>query len=236
MTRNKSFNPGIKISVFFIFFAAVFFALGVWQIERGQNKQQVLDAFNAAIKADPSVLSSTSKKWQRVYVSGSFDESRQILIDNTIFRGRVGFKVFTPFILESSDKLLLVDRGWIEQESFRENLPSITINSSFAELSGLLVNPELGFVLSEDLISKTWPKISQTQSLDYLVKEYPEELYPFILVAEPTFKDALNYMEVIPTNMPPVKHYGYALQWFTMFLVLCGMYIYFGLKNKNYEK
>ena len=236
MTRNKSFNPGIKISVFFIFFAAVFFALGVWQIERGQNKQQVLDAFNAAIKADPSVLSLTSKKWQRVYVSGSFDESRQILIDNTIFRGRVGFKVFTPFILESSDKLLLVDRGWIEQESFRENLPSITINSSFAELSGLLVNPELGFVLSEDLISKTWPKISQTQSLDYLVKEYPEELYPFILVAEPTFKDALNYMEVIPTNMPPVKHYGYALQWFTMFLVLCGMYIYFGLKNKNYEK
>ena len=236
MTRNKSFNPGIKISVFFIFFAAVFFALGVWQIERGQNKQQVLDAFNAAIKADPSLLSSTSKKWQRVYVSGSFDESRQILIDNTIFRGRVGFKVFTPFILESSDKLLLVDRGWIEQESFRENLPSITINSSFAELSGLLVNPELGFVLSEDLISKTWPKISQTQSLDYLVKEYPEELYPFILVAEPTFKDALNYMEVIPTNMPPVKHYGYALQWFTMFLVLCGMYIYFGLKNKNYEK
>ena len=236
MTRNKSFNPGIKISVFFIFFAAVFFALGVWQIERGQNKQQVLDAFNAAIKADPSLLSSTSKKWQRVYVSGSFDESRQILIDNTIFRGRVGFKVFTPFILESSDKLLLVDRGWIEQESFRENLPSITINSSFAELSGLLVNPELGFVLSEDLISKTWPKISQTQSLDYLVKEYPEELYPFILVAEPTFKDALNYMEVIPTNMPPVKHYGYALQWFTMFLVLCGMYIYFGLRNKNYEK
>ena len=236
MTRNKSFNPGIKISVFFIFFAAVFFALGVWQIERGQNKQQVLDAFNAAIKAEPSLLSSTSKKWQRVYVSGSFDESRQILIDNTIFRGRVGFKVFTPFILESSDKLLLVDRGWIEQESFRENLPSITINSSFAELSGLLVNPELGFVLSEDLISKTWPKISQTQSLDYLVKEYPEELYPFILVAEPTFKDALNYMEVIPTNMPPVKHYGYALQWFTMFLVLCGMYIYFGLKNKNYEK
>jgi len=236
MTKDKSFNPGIKISVFFIFFAAVFFALGVWQIERGQNKQQVLDAFNNAIQAEPSLLSSSSKKWQRVYVSGTFDESRQILIDNTIFRGRVGFKVFTPLILESSNKLLLVDRGWIEQESFRDNLPTISINSPLAELSGLLVNPELGFVLSEDLISKTWPKISQTQSLAYLKNEYPEELYPFILVSEPTYQDALDYMEVIPTNMPPVKHYGYALQWFTMFLVLCGMYIYFGLKNKNYEK
>ena len=236
MTKDKSFNPGIKISVFFIFFAAVFFALGVWQIERGQNKQQVLDAFNNAIQAEPSLLSSSSKKWQRVYVSGTFDESRQILIDNTIFRGRVGFKVFTPLILESSNKLLLVDRGWIEQESFRDNLPTISINSPLAELSGLLVNPELGFVLSEDLISKTWPKISQTQSLAYLKNEYPEELYSFILVSEPTYQDALDYMEVIPTNMPPVKHYGYALQWFTMFLVLCGMYIYFCFKNKNYEK
>ena len=236
MTKDKSFNPGIKISVFFIFFAAVFFALGVWQIESGHNKQQVLDAFNNAIQAEPSLLSSSSKKWQRVYVSGTFDESRQILIDNAIFRGRVGFKVFTPLILESSNKLLLVDRGWIEQESFRDNLPTISINSPLAELSGLLVNPELGFVLSEDLISKTWPKISQTQSLAYLKNEYPEELYSFILVSEPTYQDALDYMEVIPTNMPPVKHYGYALQWFTMFLVLCGMYIYFGLKNKNYEK
>ena len=236
MNKDKSFNPGIKISVFFVFFAAVFFALGVWQIERGQNKQQVLDAFNTAIKAEPSLLSSNSGKWQRIYVAGIFDESRQILIDNIIFRGRVGFKVFTPFIVDDSNKLLLVDRGWIEQESLRANLPTININRPSAELSGLLVKPELGFVLSEDLISTTWPKISQTQSLDYLVDEYAEELYPFVLVAEPTFQDALNYMEVIPTNMPPVKHYGYALQWFTMFLVLCGMYIYFGLRNKNYEK
>ena len=68
---------------------------------------------------------------------------------------------------------------------------------------------------------------------NWIYNPYP---YPFVLVAEPTFQDALNYMEVIPTNMPPVKHYGYALQWFTMFLVLCGMYIYFGLRNKNYEK
>jgi surfeit locus 1 family protein len=236
MTRNQSFNPGTKISVFFIFFATLFFALGVWQIERGQNKQQVLDAFNSAMKAEPSPLSSNSKKWQRVYVSGTFDESRQILIDNTIFRGRVGFKVFTPFILKSSEQLLLVDRGWIQQEDFRVNLPAIPIKSLSADLSGLLVKPELGFVLSDELISGPWPKISQTQSLNYIVKEYPEELYPFVLVAEPTFQDALNYMEVIPTNMPPVKHYGYALQWFTMFLVLCGMYIYFGFKNKNYEK
>ena len=69
MTKDKSFNPGIKISVFFIFFAAVFFALGLWQIERGQNKQQVLDAFNNAIQAEPSLLSSNKAKAYRPEVS-----------------------------------------------------------------------------------------------------------------------------------------------------------------------
>ena len=233
MTKIKSFNPGIKISVFFIFFAAVFFALGVWQIERGQNKQQVLDAFNSSMKAQPSQLTNKSKKWQRVYLAGTFDHSRQMLIDNTIFRGRVGFKVLTPLIIDASDKVLLVDRGWVEKNSFRDDLPSISINQTNAEVSGLLVQPELGFILSDDLITDSWPKISQTQSLEYLKQEYSEELYPFILVAEPTYNDSLSYMEVIPTNMPPVKHYGYALQWFTMFLVLCAMYIYFGFKNKQ---
>ena len=233
MTKIKSFNPGAKISVFFIFFAAVFFALGVWQIERGQNKQQVLDAFNSSMKAQPSQLTNKSKKWQRVYLAGTFDQSRQMLIDNTIFRGRVGFKVLTPLIIDTSDKVLLVDRGWVEKNSFRDDLPSISINQINAEVSGLLVQPELGFILSDDLITDSWPKISQTQSLEYLKQEYSEELYPFILVAEPTYNDSLSYMEVIPTNMPPVKHYGYALQWFTMFLVLCAMYIYFGFKNKQ---
>ena len=236
MTTNKLFNPGNKITIFFVFFASLFFLLGLWQIERGQNKQEIINSFNKSMKEKPSLFNTESKKWQRVNVVGEFDASKQILIDNMIYRGRVGFKVFTPLLLQDSDSYLLVDRGWIEKGVFRENLPDISINTKSNELSGILVQPELGFVLSENLISETWPKISQTQSLDYLANAYKKDIYKFILVAEPTYDDSLTYMEVIPTNMMPVKHYGYALQWFTMFLVLCGMYIYFGLKNKTYEK
>lgn len=236
MTTNKLFNPGNKITIFFVFFASLFFLLGLWQIERGQNKQEIINSFNKSMKEKPSLFNTESKKWQRVNVVGEFDASKQILIDNMIYRGKVGFKVFTPLLLQDSDSYLLVDRGWIEKGAFRENLPDISINTNSNELSGILVQPELGFVLSENLISETWPKISQTQSLDYLTNAYKKDIYKFILVAEPTYDDSLTYMEVIPTNMMPVKHYGYALQWFTMFLVLCGMYIYFGLKNKTYEK
>jgi len=232
MTNKKSFNPGRNISIFFIFFSLLFFSLGLWQIERGQNKQEVLDLFAEGIKAEPSTLSSQSQKWQRVNAKGTLDGTRQIYIDNVVHRGRVGFKVLTPLKIDDEDGLILVDRGWIEKNANISVLPDISLSQKKIEVSGLLVKPELGFVLSDNLITTSWPKTSQTQSLDYIAKEYKEEIYPFILVAEPTYDDALTYMDVIPTNMPAVKHYGYALQWFSMFIVLCGMYLYVGFKRR----
>ena len=44
MKKNR-FNPGIRITIFFIFFALLFFSLGVWQIERGQSKMKILNEF-----------------------------------------------------------------------------------------------------------------------------------------------------------------------------------------------
>ncbi len=232
MTNKKSFNPGRNISIFFIFFSLLFFLLGLWQIERGQNKQEVLDLFAEGIKAEPSTLSSQSQKWQRVNARGTLDGTRQIYIDNVVHKGRVGFKVLTPLKIDGEDRPILVDRGWIEKNANISVLPDISLFQKKIEVSGLLVKPELGFVLSDNLITALWPKISQTQSLDYIAKEYKEEIYPFILVAEPTYDDALIYMDVIPTNMPAAKHYGYALQWFSMFIVLCGMYLYVGFKRR----
>ena len=44
MKRNK-FNPGARITIFFVFFAILFLTLGLWQIERGQTKTILLDEF-----------------------------------------------------------------------------------------------------------------------------------------------------------------------------------------------
>ena len=46
MKKNK-FNPGARITNFFVTFAIIFFSLGLWQIERGQAKTVLLDEFEA---------------------------------------------------------------------------------------------------------------------------------------------------------------------------------------------
>ena len=232
MKRNK-FKPGKRITVFFIFFAFLFFFLGLWQIERGQAKKIILEEFNNNLRKKPVYLDIESKKWDRVFVEGNWDSSKQILIDNVIHRGISGFKVLTPLKLKNSEKKILVDRGWIKRERSRESIPNINLQEETVVVSGILESPELGLVLSEDLVTKTWPKISQTKNPEILLKEYDDTMYKLILMADPLLKNSLEYIKIVPTNMMPSKHFGYAAQWFSMFLVLCLMFIWYGYKKNE---
>ena len=232
MKRNK-FKPGKRITVFFVFFASLFFFLGLWQIERGQAKKIIIEEFNNNLTKKPSYLEIDSKKWDRVFVEGKWDSSKQILIDNVIHRGISGFKVLTPLKIKNSEKTILVDRGWIKRERSRQTIPDIKVQEDTVMVSGILESPELGLVLSEDLVTKTWPKISQTKNPDILLKEYDETMYKLLLMADPLLKNSLEYIKIVPTNMMPSKHFGYAAQWFSMFLVLCLMFIWYGYKKNE---
>ena len=231
---TKKFRPGKRITIFFVFFALLFFVLGLWQIERGQAKTGIIDEFNANLESEPQYLDDRAKKWDRVFVKGTWENSRQILIDNVIHRGVAGYKVLTPLRVLESDKLILVDRGWIKRNKYRENLPDIDLLENELTVSGILESPELGLVLSDDLVSPDWPKVSQTKNPNVLLKEYDENTYNLILLADPVLKNSLEYIKITPTNMMPSKHYGYAAQWFSMFLVLCLMFIWYGYKR--YER
>ena len=229
--KRKKFNPGVRITIFFIIFAVVFFSLGIWQIERGQTKTQIMSEFENKLTKEPIYLNAESKKWDRVLVSGKWENKKQLLIDNVIHQGIAGYKVLTPLRIDETNKLILVDRGWIKQNKFRDQLPDIQIPDNFESVIGTLEQPELGLVLSDELISNNWPKISQTKNVEVISKAYTEEIFPMILLADPLLKNSLEYIKITPTNMTPIKHYGYSSQWFLMFIVLCFMYIWYGLSR-----
>ena len=232
MNKNK-FKPGKKITAFFVFFAVLFFSLGLWQIERGQAKTVIMDQFDSSLKKEPKKFKKDAKKWERVVVEGKWNSSKQILIDNVIYNGVAGYKVLTPLKITNSNTSILVDRGWIQGNKFRNIIPDVNIPENTVTVSGILESPELGLVLSDDLVTKEWPKISQTKNPAVLINEYKENTYDLILLADPFLKNSLEYIKITPTNMMPSKHYGYAAQWFSMFLALCFMYIWFGYKRNE---
>ncbi len=232
MKKNK-FNPGARITIFFVFFAALFFSLGLWQIERGQAKTSLLDEFESNSYKPATQINKSSKKWDRVFVEGSWKGSQQILIDNTIHRGIAGYKVLTPLRLLDTNELILIDRGWIKRNRNIKDLPNVSLIDLNETVSGILESPELGLVLSDELVSSEWPKVSQTKNIEVISKEFSEPIYPLILLADPTSRYSLEYIKINPTNMTPVKHYGYSAQWFLMFIVLCVMYLWYGFKRNE---
>ena len=223
----------LAATIFYIIFGSVFVFLGFWQIERGAEKDQIVSNFEEAQMKQPLPISNNSKKWDRVYVNGALDKSKTIFIDNTIYKGALGYKVVAPLILDM-DGIILVDFGWTKQPERRGDVKTVEISSNQnISVTGVLEQPELGLVLSDELFSSSWPKISQSKSIDALQELFDEKIYPFILLSDFRKDSDLTYIKPVVTNMPPVKHYGYAGQWFAMFIALTIMYIYFLRKSTN---
>jgi len=223
----------LAATIFYIIFGSVFVFLGFWQIERGAEKDQIVSNFEEAQTKQPLPISNNSKKWDRVYVNGALDKSKTIFIDNTIYKGALGYKVVAPLILDM-DEIILVDFGWTKQPERRGDIKTVEISSNEnISVTGVLEQPELGLVLSDELFSSSWPKISQSKSIDALQELFDEKIYPFILLSDFRKDSDLTYIKPVVTNMPPVKHYGYAGQWFAMFIALTIMYIYFLRKSTN---
>ena len=213
------------LTSFSIFFVIVFVFLGVWQIERAAHKEGLLQAFNAEQESPPIRLTSQSPDWSRVFVDGIFDSSRQILIDNQIHKGKVGYKIFTPFRFDDN-KIVLVDRGWIAQGQSRSDLPQLTILEKKSRIIATVTSPEQGVIAGSELLTNEWPRVSQTKAVEVIASAFKEPILDIVLVLDPGSSQITEFIQIKPFAITPVKHYGYAMQWFTMSIVLLGMFLY----------
>ena len=220
-------------TIFYVFFSIVFVVLGFWQINRGNEKTEIIEAFELQQSGQAIEFSSDSQKWERVYVSGKLDDERIIYLDNVIHKGILGFKVLAPVFIEDN-KIVLVDFGWIKQPQSRDQVSFVSISDNKnVSVSGVLEAPEMGLILSEDIFTNNWPKISQSKSITALESLFEEEIVKFILLSDYRPDTNFVYLKPVVTNMPPIKHYGYAGQWFAMFIALSIMYLYFLRKSSN---
>ena len=228
MTKFKlkdSLQENKLLTSFSIFFVFVFVFLGIWQIERAANKEGLLQDFNSEQESPPTRLTSQSPNWSRVFVDGVFDSSRQILIDNQIHKGKVGYKIFTPFRFDDN-KIVLVDRGWIAQGQSRSDLPQLNILEKKSRIIATVTSPEQGVLAGSELLTNEWPRVSQSKAVEVIALAFNEPILDIVLVLDPGSSQITEFIQIKPFAITPVKHYGYAMQWFTMSIVLLGMFLY----------
>src|SRR4030095_12173014 len=96
---------------------AIFVAAGNWQRGRMDEKARLRAQLEAASVAAPvpmprDVGDWTTWRFRPVIATGTFDAARQILIDNKVYAGVVGYEVVTPLALNDG-RHVLVDRGFV---------------------------------------------------------------------------------------------------------------------------
>ena len=99
-------------SVFVWFIILVLLSLGFWQIYRLNWKLDLINQIENSLKNDPVELTQTNKKnYLRIKTSGQIDFDNQIYLYRLNEKGKPGFEVVNPILIENEN--FLINRGWI---------------------------------------------------------------------------------------------------------------------------
>ena len=225
-----------KASLTFFCLLLLVLSLGVWQIDRGYKKKELENTFlerqSQPVKEIKYNTFKNSDLYRNVVLEGKYLD-QIFLLDNKIHNGKPGLKVFSPF--ESiNESLVLVSRGWIEFED-RSNLPIIKTERNALKIQGILRSESKDFILENDNMKKnTNPILVQTINLDELSSYLGKPLSPYILELSELSKSAF-VKTWQPINLSSFRHFGYAVQWFGLGLVLIIGYLFFLRKEGTKE-
>jgi len=205
--------------------------LGVWQIHRYHFKQNLeLDyQKNLALPFQPLTTIENNKNldFKKVSIQGNYVFN--IFVQNKIHHNKMGFQIFSALQVKNQNKILLVDRGWIEKPLDKE-LPDIPLLKDEQEMKGYIkyIN-EYQFILGNNILQKN-PIVLQKIDLNEMSRLSQKQVFPFVLRLDP--KEANGFLREWVINVsPPKKHLGYAVQWFCMAFVLCIAFLCFSFER-----
>lgn len=220
---------------------SLFYSLGLWQLQRYQDKQEWL---------------YTQSEWS---IEGFFLPNFTVYLDNKILNGVPGYEVFQAFQLhkknnkKTSPELVLISRGFVaqpknnQQHYSRSTLPTIHLPSSEGKQAIILSTKKIGInlrkyprtYLESDLtrlratlrMSKLdLPEIEKILKTQFVQLKLPLQTSYYCSLSN-TSPYQLSPLPETNTWLKPHKHLGYAAQWFAFCLLTLILFIRFGIRR-----
>lgn len=223
-----------KLSLLVVLFLPLLLHLGFWQLERAEEKRQLLSVYQdqqtlPAIPFDKTLDRIGDINYRTVIINGQYDPSRYWLLDNKPRSGRVGYEVVMP--LKTNNIWVLINRGWVEAPLHRDQLPLINTSTDAIKITGYFYSPSKNAVIDSGRSDRLeqWPQrvlhIDMKEVKELLGIAQQSALYPQVLRIDAESPSAL-ITDWPMVNTLPEKHQGYAVQWFAMSLVLLLLYLW----------
>jgi surfeit locus 1 family protein len=224
------FRPLPILTAFTALALAVLIGLGVWQLERREQKHALLAQMEARAKTPPApveilfVTGDVFPAYRRATAFGTFDHAKEVYVyapRADTGPTRQGFKILTPFVLASGG-VIVVDRGWVPEAG---KDPATRVGGQIegpTELEGRLLpsSAPRTFTPPPDVASRTF-FIRDTAAI---AKAQGLTLHRTLLFEASTRTP--GGPEPMPTKLDiPDNHLSYALTWFSLGVVLFVIYL-----------
>ncbi len=238
---ERTFMPTWIPTLVFILVLIQLFRLGFWQLDRAQEKRDIIANLEFKSKQEAidltQALDSNNPDQTVVVMLGTPLNDWFFIIDNKKQDNRLGYEVMGLFKPENYDKALLVSRGWLARKDFYQKVPEVP---EFTEslLQGSLYYPKganpvvAANAQWEQFDNKLLIGGFDMQTLEEKALQIGYHIAPFVVRQKAeTNSPFVRDWPVVAS--PPAKHTAYAVQWFAMALALIIIFIVVNLKRSN---
>lgn len=220
---------------------AVFVRLGFWQLDRLEQRRAANAQLVAALESDSIDLNDTINEYRllapdavsgdlanrNVIVRGTYDFSGQRIVKLQSWNGRAGVHLITPFLIEGSDTVILVNRGWIPDADYAAGNAYDT-DIGMQTIEGFIALTETINRRTSDAIVPVDPGAELFRvDIDTLSEFVPYPLAPFYLKLIPDDGASADLPIPVPkeVDLSEGPHLDYALQWFIFSIGLGVAYV-----------
>ena len=217
---NYRFQPGWTVGITSLVFFSAFCALGLWQLQRADEKYTMQADYEHLATAEPLAVNaaqplSAADEYRPLRVSGRYLPHYQILLDNVRHNGRAGYNVITPLQVDDYPELLLVNRGWVPIGRSRAILPELQTPTGEVTLTGMVGLPRsrpLG-IGADSPPNPDGGSVWLFLDRETLARQTDRPVSPVLILLDPNAPT--GFVRDWPQYDAKVgMHIGYAIQWF----------------------
>ena len=244
---NVEFKPTLLGTLITIICIPTFIKLGFWQYDKAALKQKIQANFeqsnaNQSPNLKDYLLNSEQLEFKKVEVDGEYDKQYQILIDNKVENSLAGYHVITPLKIHNTNTYVLVNRGWIQGNKARADIPTFDTPKDVLKIKGMAWLPTKKIFTLEDKTpeDKTqvpanaeWQLVWQNLDMQKYAKTAPIHILPIIvkLDNDSAAGGFVRNWEMSADRI--VTHMGYAYQWFGFAFAALAIYLYLSIRKLN---
>lgn len=223
-SSTRQFRAQAIPTVIMVILAPLFFGLGLWQLDRAEQKRSQGSALEMRRKQPQLSLNgplpdAEQLLFRKVEAQGRYLNQRSILIENRKHQGKTGYHLITPLQLFENAGVVLINRGWIAHDQLDRALLEAEMEETVRVEGEVRIPRPPAIELHQDDAGPgakppRWPFLT----LDHFSGWSGLEILPFVILQSPG--DGHGFVRQWPhPRVSDMMHIGYALQWFAFALI-----------------